>query len=61
VMVCVRAIPYHPLSFSPSLSQSIKAWVEKILGRTIEGGLLDSARDGVLLCELMNKVRCWCW
>ncbi|KAL1875203.1 calponin [Diaporthe australafricana] len=40
--------------FTPAAANEARAWIEGILGQRLSGDLLESLKDGVALCKLIN-------
>ncbi|BFZ54440.1 calponin [Savitreella phatthalungensis] len=39
-----------------SMCEEARAWLQEVLGRSVEGDLIDSLRDGSILCEVCNVI-----
>ncbi|KAK2605472.1 hypothetical protein N8I77_008306 [Diaporthe amygdali] len=42
--------------YTPAAANEARAWIEGILGQRLSGDLLESLKDGVALCKLVNLV-----
>ncbi|XP_066842671.1 calponin-1-like isoform X7 [Anser cygnoides] len=43
--------------YDPQRERELRAWIEGATGRRIGDNFMDGLKDGVILCELINKLQ----
>ncbi|RKO95548.1 hypothetical protein CAUPRSCDRAFT_9064, partial [Caulochytrium protostelioides] len=42
--------------YDPALEQSAQAWLGEVLGKPVSGAFHDALKDGVVLCQVLNRI-----
>ncbi|NXR91721.1 CNN1 protein, partial [Hypocryptadius cinnamomeus] len=55
--VTVPVSPQLAQKYDPQHERELRAWIEGTTGRRIGDNFMDGLKDGVILCELINKLQ----
>ncbi|XP_024920320.1 calponin-1 [Cynoglossus semilaevis] len=55
--VSLISVPHQTLKKAPRAGEELRLWIEDLTGKKIGDGFMDSLKDGVLLCELINVLQ----
>uniref|UniRef100_A0A673IVE8 Calponin-1-like n=1 Tax=Sinocyclocheilus rhinocerous TaxID=307959 RepID=A0A673IVE8_9TELE len=43
--------------YDPQTEEALRMWIHEVTGRTVPDNFMEGLKDGVILCELINKLQ----
>ncbi|KAL7845568.1 hypothetical protein AOLI_G00237600 [Acnodon oligacanthus] len=43
--------------YDPQMEDALRQWIQEVIGRVIPSNFMEGLKDGVILCELINKLQ----